>query len=78
MDFIIKVRSNNENTLHQGWEVDQRWQEKVALAIPAYKTQNHNDRLKNLENSAEVPLEKKQKSKSRDSSKLIREEPRQP
>ncbi len=34
------VRRNNENTLHQGWDIDSRWNEVSAGNIPMYNTKN--------------------------------------
>jgi len=37
LDFIKRVRSNNENTLHQGWDIDSRWEERSAHEVPLYE-----------------------------------------
>ena len=38
IEFIELVRSNNEQTLHQGCDVDSRWLERPAEQLIAYRT----------------------------------------
>ena len=45
-EFIEKVRSNNENTLHQSCDIDHRWEEKGALNLPEYDIQKNEEFLK--------------------------------
>jgi len=45
-EFIEKVRSNDENALHQGSDIDHRWEEKGALNLPEYEIQKNEAFLK--------------------------------